>query len=120
MDRRRFLLTSLAGAIAGPLAAGAQPEKAVRIGVLRPAPDGPVFRQMFEPFQQALRARGFLEGTNLRVRAGSPEEMLALACERGGDRGVRSVEVFAVGGGELDPDLRRLAEDELRRHGARP
>jgi len=26
MDRRRFLLTSLAGAVAAPLAAGAQPE----------------------------------------------------------------------------------------------
>ena len=35
MDRRRFLLTSLAGAVVGPLAAGAQPAgKMYRIGLL--------------------------------------------------------------------------------------
>ena len=35
MDRRRFLLTSLAGALAGPLAAGAQPVgKVWRVGLL--------------------------------------------------------------------------------------
>jgi hypothetical protein len=35
MDRRRFLLTSLAGVLAGPLAAGAQPQAQVsRIGVI--------------------------------------------------------------------------------------
>ena len=37
MDRRRFLLTSLAGALAAPLAAGAQqPARTVRIGYLSP------------------------------------------------------------------------------------
>ena len=35
-------------------------------------------------------------------------------------RRLRSVEVFAVGGGELEPALRRTVEDELRRLGARP
>jgi hypothetical protein len=35
------------------------------------------------------------------------------------DRALRSVEVFAVGGGELDPALRREVEGELRRVGAR-
>lgn len=35
-------------------------------------------------------------------------------------RGLRSVEVFAVGGGELEPNLRREVEEELRRLGARP
>ena len=34
-------------------------------------------------------------------------------------RALRSVEVFAVGGGELDPALRSAVEDELRRVGAR-
>ena len=33
MDRRRFLLTSLAGALAAPLAAGAQAGTGLRIGV---------------------------------------------------------------------------------------
>jgi hypothetical protein len=34
-------------------------------------------------------------------------------------RALRSVEVFAVGGGEVEPALRRVVEDELRRAGAR-
>ena len=34
-----------------------------------------------------------------------------------GERALRSVEVFAVGGGRLDPALRRVVEDELRRLG---
>jgi putative ABC transport system substrate-binding protein len=63
----------------------AQTAKAARIGVLRPAPDDPVFRQTFEPFRQTLRRSGFSEGTNLsiewRVRAGSTEEINALAGE---------------------------------------
>ena len=37
MDRRRFLLTSLAGVLAAPLAAGAQqPKRLYRIGTLEP------------------------------------------------------------------------------------
>ncbi len=34
---------------------------------------------------------------------------------RTGDRAIHSVEVYAVGGGELDADLRRVVEEELRR-----
>jgi hypothetical protein len=40
VDRRRFLLTALAGALGTPLAVGAQPARKVRIGVLSTA-DGP-------------------------------------------------------------------------------
>ncbi len=54
-----------------------------RIGVLRPGPDDAVFRQNVDPFRHALRELRFSEGTNLtieyRVRAGKPEEILALA-----------------------------------------
>jgi putative ABC transport system substrate-binding protein len=68
-----------------PPAAMVQAEKAVRIGVLRPAPDDQVFRRNIEPFRQALRQGGFSEGTNLtiewRVRAANEEEILALAGE---------------------------------------
>jgi hypothetical protein len=35
-------------------------------------------------------------------------------------RALRSIGVFAVGGGELDPGLRDAVEDRLRRAGARP
>jgi putative ABC transport system substrate-binding protein len=73
------------GVLSAPLVATPQTGRAVRIGVLRPAPDDPVFRQLFEPFRQTLRESGFREGTNLtfewRVRAGSAEEMDALASE---------------------------------------
>ena len=34
MDRRRFLLTSLAGAAAGPLAAGAQDLRVYQVGLV--------------------------------------------------------------------------------------
>ena len=34
-------------------------------------------------------------------------------------RALHSVEVFAVGGGEMEPALRRMVEDEVRRVGAR-
>ena len=41
MDRRRFLLTSLAGALAAPRGAEAQPQgKVWKIGFLGPSPSG--------------------------------------------------------------------------------
>jgi hypothetical protein len=36
-----------------------------------------------------------------------------------GERALRAVEVFAVGGDELEPDLRRTVDDELRRLGVK-
>ena len=42
MDRRRFLLTSLAGALAAPLGAWAQQAgKVYRLGLLQPIPNTP-------------------------------------------------------------------------------
>jgi putative ABC transport system substrate-binding protein len=86
MDRRAFVSALVSGLAAAPLGAGAQPAvKTVRIGVLRAAPDAPIFRQGFELFRQALRENGFREGTNLaieyRVRAGTAQEISALADE---------------------------------------
>ncbi len=46
-------------------------------------------------------------------------QIFVLRDRRSDDRGLQSVEVFAVGGGNLDPELRRLVESELRRLGAR-
>jgi putative ABC transport system substrate-binding protein len=77
MDRRRFLLTTLAGALAAPLAAGAQPVgKVYRIGVLSPgtAPPGPL-----EALRQGLRELGYDEGRNLAIEwrfAGVTDERL--------------------------------------------
>jgi hypothetical protein len=67
MDRRRFLLTSLAGALAAPPATGAQQAaKMWRIGLLRPAST-----EQAEPFvgvfRQRMRERGWGEGENVTL-----------------------------------------------------
>jgi hypothetical protein len=55
MDRRAFLAAIASGLLAAPLSARAQgpAAKVVRVGVLRAAPDAPIFRQSFEVFRQA-------------------------------------------------------------------
>jgi putative ABC transport system substrate-binding protein len=76
MDRRRFLLTSLAGAMAVPLAAEAQPAgKAYRIGVLTLV-SAPSYEEVF---RQSLKERGYIEGQNLILdiaRANGKAELL--------------------------------------------
>jgi hypothetical protein len=58
MDRRRFLLTSVAGVVAWPLAAGAQQgERVYRIGLLTDL--------TWEPLREALRDLGYVEGKNI-------------------------------------------------------
>ena len=66
MDRRRFLLTSLAGALAGPIPTGAQPKgKVHRVGFLAgislTAPGPP------EAFRQGLHELGWVEGQNIVI-----------------------------------------------------
>ena len=62
MDRRRFLLTSLAG-LGTSLTAEAQPSgKVWRLGVLSTA-DGPEW----DAFRQGLRTLGYVEGRNLHI-----------------------------------------------------
>jgi len=46
-------------------------------------------------------------------------QVFVLRDRRRESRALQSVEVYAVGGGELEPSLRRAVEDELRRLGAR-
>ena len=80
MDRRWFLLTSLAGALAAPLGAEAQSTaKAHRIGVLWLGPRGP----RFDPFIQGLAKLGYVEGQNLLVdfRAVTMPQLPALAAD---------------------------------------
>jgi putative ABC transport system substrate-binding protein len=78
MDRRGFLLTALAGALAVPLDAGAQQAgKVYRIGILESSP-------MWEPFHQRLCELGYIEGRNLvvekrRVTEGKPEQISVMA-----------------------------------------
>jgi putative ABC transport system substrate-binding protein len=64
MDRRRFLLTSLAGALAVPLAVGAQ--KTPRIGLLSPNLAG---NSLDVEFLQGLRELGWIEGRDMAIEA---------------------------------------------------
>jgi putative ABC transport system substrate-binding protein len=81
MDRRRFLLTSLAGAVAAPLAAGAQGTgKVYRVGVLLPEDDS----ELWETFRQGLRDHGYVEGQTIVIEhriSGAPNEHPALLAE---------------------------------------
>src|SRR5262245_60089565 len=82
MHRRRFLLTSLASALAAPLAAEAQ-----RVGSLRhigflPSGDSPAHRRQLEALDEGLRALGYVQGKNIAITAlwpKTPSELPELA-----------------------------------------
>jgi putative tryptophan/tyrosine transport system substrate-binding protein len=104
MDRRRFLLTSLAGALIGPLAARAQPARIPRLGVLlfgTPAADA------FPSIRRGLEALGYVEGRNIlfehRYAEGRPERLPDLASDL-----VRSKpDVIIAAGGDVAPFAKR-------------
>jgi putative ABC transport system substrate-binding protein len=87
MDRRRFLLTSLAGVLAAPLAAGAQQAGRVwRIGYLGSTPlTAPEMVPIWTAFVDTLRERGWVEGQNIaferRYAQGRVERFEDLAIE---------------------------------------
>jgi putative ABC transport system substrate-binding protein len=86
MDRRRFLLTSLAGALAAPLAAEAQQAgKVYPIGVMFVGFVDP--QAYLDAFRQGLRELGWMEGRNieLEVRAaeGKHERLHAIQIRAG-------------------------------------
>src|SRR5262245_58517504 len=66
MNRRRFLLTSLAGVVAFPLAAWAQQATLPVVGFLNSASaDG--YASMADAFRQGLKETGYVEGHNVAV-----------------------------------------------------
>jgi putative ABC transport system substrate-binding protein len=80
VDRRTFIGTLAGGLLAAPLAAEAQPvERVYRVGYLSTAAN------IFEPFRQALRELGYVEGLNLamevRLAAGRLDQLGALAAD---------------------------------------
>jgi len=84
MDRRRFLLTSLAGALAAPLAAEALRTGTVpRIGVLTLSVG--FATPTFQAFRQGLRDQGYVEGQNATIEFffadGRPERLRDMATE---------------------------------------
>jgi putative ABC transport system substrate-binding protein len=67
MDRRRFLLTSMAGALVTPVGAEEQQtEKVLRIGILV-ASSASFIAPYIETFRQALRGLGYLENQNMAI-----------------------------------------------------
>jgi len=85
MDRRRFLLTALAGTLVAPLVAEAQhPEKLYRIGVLeRTSPA--INATNLDSFRQGLHALGYVDGKSYaieyRTADGHDERFPGLAVE---------------------------------------
>jgi putative ABC transport system substrate-binding protein len=85
MDRRRFLLTALAGALFAPLGAGAQqPGRVYRLGFLGQTSAADLARQT-DALRQGLRDLGYEEGRNLVIEYRWAERKLdrlpALAAE---------------------------------------
>ena len=85
VDRRRFLLTSLAGAVAAPLAGETQQAvKVYRIGLLG-TPTAAAGTSRLEDFRRALRDLGYIEGRNLAIEyrwaEGRAERFPQLAAE---------------------------------------
>lgn len=87
MDRRTFLLTSLAGAVATPVAAGAQqPAKVSRVGYLSQlSPSDPTYASLRDALLQGLREQGYVEGRTItiewRFAEGSESRLPKLAAE---------------------------------------
>ena len=98
MDRRRFLLTSLASVLAAPLAVEAQQAaKISRIGFL--SLNRAANPRLHEAFRQGLRELGYVEGRNLviefRDAEGKYERLPALAA----GLVALKVDVIVTGGG---------------------
>jgi putative ABC transport system substrate-binding protein len=98
MDRRRFVLTSLAGALAAPLAAGAQAGKVARIGLLSPAPASAAVRSPYDAFREGLRKLGYIEGKNIVLEVRFADGYARLA-ELAADLVRLQVDVIVTDGG---------------------
>jgi putative tryptophan/tyrosine transport system substrate-binding protein len=104
MDRRRFLLTSLAGALAAPVAgAESQAIKAQRIGFLR---NGQPPRTFLDGLRQGLRELGYVEGQNILIEFGLTETSDQLA-EAAAALVRRNVDVLLASGTPPVPAAKR-------------
>jgi putative ABC transport system substrate-binding protein len=87
VDRRRFLLTSVVGAFAAPLAAEAQQSgRSYRVGILGNVPlSEPYGALLWGAFIQGLRDLGYREGQNISIEhlssEGKYERLAGLAAE---------------------------------------
>src|SRR5262249_5296542 len=98
MDRRHFLLTSLAGALAAPLGAGAQRPTMPVIGYLsqRSPTDS---ASIVAAFRQGLKEMGFVEGQNVVIESRFAEGQIDRLPALASDLVRRGVNVFVATGG---------------------
>jgi putative ABC transport system substrate-binding protein len=67
VERRRFLLTSLAGVLAAPFAAEAQAGRTYLIADVELAQETEEHKSQIQAFRAAMRDLGYVEGKNLRL-----------------------------------------------------
>jgi putative ABC transport system substrate-binding protein len=85
VDRRQFLLTSLAGVLAAPLAAGAQQAtKVYHLAVLSPVPGRS--RPVMAAVAAGLRELGYVEGRNIEIQWSLGDRLPERAAELVGHR----------------------------------
>jgi putative ABC transport system substrate-binding protein len=84
MDRRRFLLTSLAAAVAAPLTVEAQPSRTARIGYLSSNPPSDT-EEALAAFRSKLSGLGYVDGKSFLIESryaeGRYERVPQLAAE---------------------------------------
>jgi putative ABC transport system substrate-binding protein len=98
MDRRRFLLTSMAGAIAAPVGAEAQQAgKVRRIGFL----GGTTVPELVEALRQGLRELGWMEGPHFVLEYRSANSKLEKVSELAAELVRSNVDVILVAGTAL-------------------
>ena len=98
IDRRRFLVTSLAGALTVPLAAGAQQAgKLWRIGFLA----GTTVPELVEALRQGLRELGLTEGQHFVLEYRSADSKLEKVSGLAAELVRRNVDVILVAGTAL-------------------
>jgi putative ABC transport system substrate-binding protein len=94
VDRRRFLLTWLAGALAAPLAVGAQAGKVYQVASL----SGTTVPDLVEALRQGLRALGWVEGQNFVLQSRSAESKFERIPELAAELVRQRVDVIVVSG----------------------
>jgi putative tryptophan/tyrosine transport system substrate-binding protein len=118
MDRRRFLLTSLAGAVAGPLAAKAQPAGKT-IGWLFTDPPVESLRpHPREAFVQELTDLGWVEGRNIRIERRYAEGRRERLPELVAELIKLNVNLIVAGGGVATEARRATSTIPIVMHGA--
>jgi len=79
MDRRRFLVTSLAGALAAPLGVEAQQSRTVRVGLVGLTGSTSMSLPVYQAFRRRLAELGWVESKNLifepRWAEGDPQRL---------------------------------------------